>query len=310
MRSLKIFAPALFGLAVLATSLHAQELRCPERRDKMEVQVSSSVTFEPATGFYVYSYIIASKPSSQQEVSNFALDVSGDVREIASPRGWSHGTFRSRPTIHWAATEVELPPDWVDDGGIPPGAYQIKPGTSLSGFSFKSAKPPGQVAYYLRGYAPMAAASSEEEAELILDECPPETVGTFFDMALRGMTLGPADIVPIEVRVKPGFSPNHINPRSEGVIPVAVRTTDTFDAATIDPLSVRFGRGEAMEAHNTGHLEDINGDGRPDLVLHFDTAASGIQCGDIEVKLTGRTYGGQTVEGSDAIVTVGCPKNQ
>jgi hypothetical protein len=69
---------------------------------------------------------------------------------------------------------------------------------------------------------------------------------------------------------------------------------------------VRFGPGEAPEAHGQGHLEDVNGDGDPDLMLHFNTVDTGIQCGQTLVSLTGTTIDGLSIEGFDAIKTVGC----
>jgi hypothetical protein len=39
----------------------------------------------------------------------------------------------------------------------------------------------------------------------------------------------------VSIDIKPGSAPNSINPRSRGVIPVAILTTDTFDALDIDP---------------------------------------------------------------------------
>jgi hypothetical protein len=53
------------------------------------------------------------------------------------------------------------------------------------------------------------------------------------------------------------------------VIPIAILTTDTFDATTVDPLSVRFGRNGARESHGRSHIEDVDGDGDLDLVLHL-----------------------------------------
>lgn len=94
--------------------------------------------------------------------------------------------------------------------------------------------------------------------------------------------------------------------KSKGVIPVAILTTDDFDATTVDPLSVEFGPAGAIEAHGTGHIEDADGDGDLDLVLHFKTQEGGIQCGDTEASLTGETFGGQAIEGSDSVKTVGC----
>lgn len=121
-----------------------------------------------------------------------------------------------------------------------------------------------------------------------------------------GLTFVTAIPARISIDIKPGSFPNSINPKSEGVIPVAVLTTITFDATTVDPLSVRFGPNGATEAHGRGHNEDVDGDGDLDLVLHFRTQKAGIQCGDTSASLTGQTFDGQAIEGSDSIKTVGC----
>jgi hypothetical protein len=116
----------------------------------------------------------------------------------------------------------------------------------------------------------------------------------------------------VAIDVKPGSDHNPVNPASRGVIPVAVLTTSAadgdndFDASTLDPASVRFGRGEAAEAHGQGHLEDVDADGDLDVVLHFATPAADIRCGDTEVALTGVTIDGQPIIGVDTIVTVPC----
>jgi hypothetical protein len=117
-----------------------------------------------------------------------------------------------------------------------------------------------------------------------------------------------SDVTEVQIDIKPGSSPNSINPKSNGVIPVALLTTETFDVTTVDPLSVHFGPKGAKEAHNKGHIEDVNHDGEPDLVLHFKTQATGIKCGDTSASLTGETFDGNPIQGSDAIKTVGCKK--
>ena len=76
----------------------------------------------------------------------------------------------------------------------------------------------------------------------------------------------------------------------------------------MDPLSVEFGPEGATEAHGKGYIEDVNGDGKPDLVLHFRTQETGIACGDTEAVLTGETFAGDPLQGADAIKTVGCKK--
>jgi hypothetical protein len=114
--------------------------------------------------------------------------------------------------------------------------------------------------------------------------------------------------IPVLVDVKPGSSPNSVNPRSGGVIPVAILTTEAFDATTVDPSTVRFGAtGTGAVAVHDG-LEDVDFDGDLDLILHFRTEQTGIVCGTTSVALTGETDGGEPIEGSDSVRTVGCPK--
>jgi hypothetical protein len=111
---------------------------------------------------------------------------------------------------------------------------------------------------------------------------------------------------PIAIDIKPRSFPNSINPKSKGVIPVAILTTATFDAGTVDPTTVRFGANgtEAAPVHSA--LEDVDGDADIDMILHFRTQQTGIRCGDISAPLTAKTTGGQAVEGSDSVKTVGC----
>lgn len=113
-------------------------------------------------------------------------------------------------------------------------------------------------------------------------------------------------VITVAIDIKPGSFPNSINPRSKGVIPVAILTTSVFDATTVNPLSVKFGPDGATESHGRGHIEDVDGDGDQDLVLHFRTQDTGIQCGNTSASLTGKTTSGIAIEGFDSIITVGC----
>jgi len=120
-------------------------------------------------------------------------------------------------------------------------------------------------------------------------------------------------LLPIEIDVKPDSETNPINPRSHGVTPVALLGSEEFDVTEVDVTTLRFGPGEAAPAHDlteawphSDPLRDVNRDGFTDLLVHFSTQESGIQCGDTEVALTGQLVDGFPIEGTDTIRTVGC----
>ena len=120
----------------------------------------------------------------------------------------------------------------------------------------------------------------------------------FWRTQITSFTTVGAIQVPIDVR-------DSINSRSNGIIQVAVLSSSTFNAATVDPLSVRFGPDGAQPVQEA-RIHDANGDGLPDLALHFRTQQTGIECGHTSASLTGQTLDGQAIEGSGAFRTVGC----
>lgn len=113
-------------------------------------------------------------------------------------------------------------------------------------------------------------------------------------------------IVTVTIDIKPGTYPNSINLKSNGLISVAILTTEDFDAGQVDPDSVTFCPDGAHKAHEVPHMEDVDGDGDYDQVYHFHTQETGIACGDTEATLTGQTWEGTPVSGTDNIRTVGC----
>jgi len=112
--------------------------------------------------------------------------------------------------------------------------------------------------------------------------------------------------ISVSIDIQPGSDPASINPKSNGKIPVAILTTDTFDATTVKAVTVRFGAAGTEAVPVQVAVEDVNGDGRPDLLLSFNTPATGITCGVTSASLTGQTFSGQAIKGTDAIQTVGC----
>jgi len=105
------------------------------------------------------------------------------------------------------------------------------------------------------------------------------------------------------IDVKPGSDPNSINPKSMGLVPVAILGSDTLDVTTVDYANIEFGTSGAMPVHAA--LEDVNDDGFTDLVLQFIQKETGIAKGDVEACISGDTLGGQPFLGCDAIKTLG-----
>jgi beta-glucanase (GH16 family) len=88
--------------------------------------------------------------------------------------------------------------------------------------------------------------------------------------------------------------------RGNGVIPVALLTTESFNALSVDHNTVRFG--DAVETHRnkktgeaTRHEKDFEGDGDIDLIFHFRAKETGYDCDSTQFTLTGETFSGQPI---------------
>ena len=101
----------------------------------------------------------------------------------------------------------------------------------------------------------------------------------------------------VEIDIKPGSDPNSINLKSKGVVPVAVLTADDFDASTVDPSTVEFAGASPVR----WTMEDVDGDGDLDLILHFKTQELGLTEDSTESTLTGETYDGELLWGTDTV---------
>jgi uncharacterized repeat protein (TIGR01451 family) len=115
------------------------------------------------------------------------------------------------------------------------------------------------------------------------------------------------NVTSIEIDIKPGSYPNSINPKSKGNVPVAILTTDDFDASEVDPTTVVFlGASPVQWA-----LEDVDDDGDIDMILHFKTQELDFDLlvdeGGIYpyAYLTGETNDGQAFEGKDTVRLLG-----
>jgi hypothetical protein len=121
-------------------------------------------------------------------------------------------------------------------------------------------------------------------------------------IALVEAAAGPKEVI---LDIKPGSDPNSINCKNaKAVIPVAILTTDDFDALTVDHTTVTFEG--ASEIHKVSgvpvrHEEDVDGDGDIDLLYHFRLSETTLTCDSTQGTLIGETYDGLAIEGTDSI---------
>jgi hypothetical protein len=115
-------------------------------------------------------------------------------------------------------------------------------------------------------------------------------------------------IVPIDatIDIKPGSDPNSINCGNEdGVITVAILTTEEYDATIVDHTTVTFeGAGEIhrdVAGSPIRHEEDVDDDGDMDLVFHFRLGDTDLDCESTAGTLSGETFAGLDIEGTDEV---------
>jgi hypothetical protein len=122
----------------------------------------------------------------------------------------------------------------------------------------------------------------------------------------------------VALDVRPGSCPNPLNTSSRGVLPVAILGTSSLDVASIDVSSLRLAGVaplrsgiEDVGALGTGSCPAAKRDGRPDLVLKFDTEAivralkaslGTLKDGQVVVvPLEGRLLDGTPIVGQDVV---------
>ncbi|MEJ2595190.1 MAG: hypothetical protein P8100_08725, partial [bacterium] len=114
--------------------------------------------------------------------------------------------------------------------------------------------------------------------------------------------------IEVTVDIKPGSYPNSINCMNDNaLIPVAILSTEDFDALTIDHTTVLFeGASEwhtnKMDGTLKRHEEDVNGDGLMDLVFHFKYMETNLDCYSTVGALIGQTYDGVYFNGEDEVM--------
>jgi hypothetical protein len=189
------------------------------------------------------------------------------------------------------------------------------------------------------------ARAADTEAGLGGQSFVPVTSGTLFDITgqyievrvtlaaasdgtspvLSDIRIEPA-VIDVAIDIKPFSWPNSINPKSGGVVPVAILGTDDFDVTTIDVTTLTFGPWGTTPAHDLTDPDtyydhthervcdalgciwvdyDANGDDIMDLVSHYVQKQTGLTPADLEACIDGETLDGIAIHGCDAVRVLG-----
>lgn len=106
--------------------------------------------------------------------------------------------------------------------------------------------------------------------------------------------------IEVIIDIKPGSSSNPINLKSRGKVPVAILTTDDFDASDVDPVLCRFAGAEPID----WEMGDTDKDGDDDMLLFFLTQELDLSTTSTEATLQGETFDGLQFNGTDSVKIV------
>lgn len=115
-----------------------------------------------------------------------------------------------------------------------------------------------------------------------------------------------ATIIRVTIDVKPGDTPTTLEPKREGMVPIAILSTKEFDAAQVDPGTVHAGATGSEASVFKSMMEDVDNDKDVDLLLLFRVPHLGLTCGAKSVTVKAKTNKGQDIEGTEAVTMVGC----
>ena len=112
----------------------------------------------------------------------------------------------------------------------------------------------------------------------------------------------------VAIDIKPGDARNVITLGRERTFPVAILSSASFNAGFLDPWTVTVADAPvAPDQFGTprASIEDVNGDGRADLLVHVRTEALTLSASSTRAELCGKTSVEATaVEATDAVHVV------
>lgn len=253
-------------------------------------------------------------------IANYANDVDPAVVEplFAPPTGTTLflGTVKAdpvtvtvsgAPVTQTSASVVYSPSTWstkwVTTGSPTPIVAEITltPGGACSGFDItKPITMNGSVAGAYNGTPSSTFARVSFSGGLAVQSLGTPSPGTYNptvqgSCATGGLFKASAAInlgLTVDIDIKPGSSTNPINMGSRGVVPPAIFSTLSFDATKVLPGSIALAggtvklKGKGMSTYQFS-ISDLNGDGRPDMLVQIETQTMDLDPSMVSAMLEG-----------------------
>jgi hypothetical protein len=126
-----------------------------------------------------------------------------------------------------------------------------------------------------------------------------------YTLVISGVTSLEVQIINIDIKPGHGNSLAPINPKSKGKIPVALLGSDDFSVSDVNVTSLTFGHtGDEASLSKCSGREDVNDDGVPDMVCHFENQLAAFSPTSEEAILKGRLDDGRLFEGRGRLKVV------
>lgn len=129
---------------------------------------------------------------------------------------------------------------------------------------------------------------------------------------LTGMSVNhvaaqkPGPVLRVSIDVKPGDTPTSLEPKREGMVPIAVLSSKEFDATGVDLTSIRAGATGTEGSMFRSMKEDVDHDGDVDLIILFRVADLALTCNAKAITVKGKTAQGRDFEGTETVTMSGC----
>lgn len=119
------------------------------------------------------------------------------------------------------------------------------------------------------------------------------------------------DLGDVPIDIKPDSLPNSANLKDQGLLPVAILGSASFDVSNVNPEKIQLGgvslatRGSAKAPERAYSYEDVNGNGHLDSIAFFSVPQLvGIDVLDATttaLTLTAELYDGRAMTGTDSV---------